>query len=247
MSARGFGETILRRRHLDTGECLPERNPFPLASPSRRQTRAVRLKPGRRGQVLCRDFRARRIPQLYPSPIARMNTLTRRSFLKTSTVVASAGLATSARSTAARAAPAGVNDAIRIAIIDLGIMGRGHVKRLAGRKDVRLVALCDVDPSGITRALKEAEPNRIALFTCTDARDIMSRPDVDVIIIASGHHWVVAMDQVKASASAWWRTAKADTSRDSSAAPRMIRRARSSRNSSATAVGATWTISSTPC
>jgi len=118
-----------------------------------------------------------------------MNAQTRRSFLKTSAAVAGARLAAAALPTSARAAPAGVNGAIRMAIIGLGIMGCGHVKRLAGRKDVRLVALCDLDRSAIARALKEGEPHLVAPFTCTDARDIISRPDVDAIVIATGNHW----------------------------------------------------------
>lgn len=68
-------------------------------------------------------------------------------------------------------------------------MGRGHLKRLSARKDVRVVALCDLDTRAIAGALKDLEPSGSAPFTCTDAREIMSRADVDVIVIASGNHW----------------------------------------------------------
>ncbi|MEQ2006135.1 MAG: Gfo/Idh/MocA family oxidoreductase, partial [Limisphaerales bacterium] len=68
-------------------------------------------------------------------------------------------------------------------------MGRGHLKRLSARKDVRVVALCELDPSAIARAVKEAGANCVAPFTCTDAREIMARADVDVVVIATGNHW----------------------------------------------------------
>jgi len=118
-----------------------------------------------------------------------VNTLTRRSFLNASAAVAGAHLAAAAVPSSTRAAPAGANGAIRVAIVGLGIMGRGHLKRLSGRKDVRVVALCDVDPRAIAGALKDTASNLVAPFTCIDAREIMTRPDVDAIIIASGNHW----------------------------------------------------------
>jgi len=118
-----------------------------------------------------------------------MTTLSRRSFLKTATAAAGAGLAAAASPTSTRSAPSGANGAIRIAIIGLGTMGQGHVKRLADRKDVRVVALCDLDRRAIDRALKEVGAKLAAPFTCTDAREIMTRPDVDAIVIASGNHW----------------------------------------------------------
>lgn len=114
-----------------------------------------------------------------------MNSLSRRMFLKTSALAA--GAASLARST--RAAPEGANDAIRIAIIGLGTKGRAHLKQLSGRKDVRVVALCDLDEKAIARALSEVEGKNLAPFTATDAREIMARKEVDAVIVASGNHW----------------------------------------------------------
>ncbi|MBI5768524.1 MAG: Gfo/Idh/MocA family oxidoreductase [Verrucomicrobia bacterium] len=113
----------------------------------------------------------------------------RRTFLQPAAAAAGARFAATALPTSTRAAPAGANDAIRVGIIGLGIMGGGHFKRLAKRKDVRVVAICDVDPRAIARALKEADPALPAPFTCTDSREIMTRADVDAIIIASPNHW----------------------------------------------------------
>lgn len=118
-----------------------------------------------------------------------MNIINRRSFLKTSAAAAGASLAAAALPPATRAAPAGANGALRVAIIGLGTKGRGHLKQLSGRKDVRVVALCDLDQQAIARAVKEVEEKLPAPFTCTDARDIMSRADVDAVFIATGNHW----------------------------------------------------------
>ena len=104
-------------------------------------------------------------------------------------MAAGASLATSALPISTRAAPAGANNAIRVAIIGLGTKGRAHLGQLSGRKDVRVVALCDIDDKAIARVLKESEEKLAAPFTCTDAREIMSRPDVDVVIVASSNHW----------------------------------------------------------
>ncbi|MBM3852986.1 MAG: Gfo/Idh/MocA family oxidoreductase [Verrucomicrobia bacterium] len=119
-----------------------------------------------------------------------MNTLVnRRTFLKAATATAGAGSVAAALPVSTRAAPVGANGAIRVAIIGLGTMGQGHVQRLANRKDVRVVALCDLDRRAIARALQDAGTKLAAPFACTDAREIMPRPDVDAIVIASGNHW----------------------------------------------------------
>ncbi|MBM3852985.1 MAG: gfo/Idh/MocA family oxidoreductase, partial [Verrucomicrobia bacterium] len=118
-----------------------------------------------------------------------MNTLTRRSFLGNFAVAAGASLASPALPASTRAAPVGANGAIRLAIIGLGNKGRGHVGQLAGRKDARVVALCDVDETAIARAVQGAEGKLAAPFTSTDARAIMARADVDAVIVASANHW----------------------------------------------------------
>ncbi len=121
-------------------------------------------------------------------PAHETRSMKRRTFLKTA-AAAGAHFAAATLPAPARAAPAGANDAIRIGIIGLGIMGGTHFKRLTKRKDVRVAAICDVDPRAIARVLKEADPALPAPFTCTDAREIMTRRDVDAIVIASPNHW----------------------------------------------------------
>jgi len=44
------------------------------------------------------------------------------------------------------------NDRLGVAVIGMNGMGHVHVKTLAGRTDVRLVSLCDVDQAVLQRA-----------------------------------------------------------------------------------------------
>jgi len=117
-----------------------------------------------------------------------MSTIDRRSFLKSSTLVASSTLA-SRFLPSAWAAPAGANEAIRVAVIGLGNQGTNHLKRLLVRKDVKVTALCDVDPERIARSLEVATEKSVRPFTSTDARDILSRADVDAVMVVTCNHW----------------------------------------------------------
>ncbi len=63
-----------------------------------------------------------------------MHTSNRRNFLRTS-----------ALSAWAASRVLGANDRINVAVIGLGGRGKDHVKEFVRRKDVDIVALCDVD------------------------------------------------------------------------------------------------------
>jgi hypothetical protein len=77
-------------------------------------------------------------------------------------------------------------------------MGRGHLSRLAGDPSVQLVAVCDVDrlrrDEGKRRA-EETYAQRHGSATyrgCTaynDYRELLARPDVDGVVIATPDHW----------------------------------------------------------
>lgn len=118
-----------------------------------------------------------------------MHSLTRRSFLKNSALATSVGVAASVVRPSVWAAPAGANDAIRVAIIGLGTKGRQHLQVLSARTDVRVTALCDLDQTALSGALKGAEAKKLTPFTTTDPREIMARSDVDAVIVAAGNHW----------------------------------------------------------
>ena len=101
----------------------------------------------------------RRSPSATASPDAPVSGLTRRTFLQNS-LAAAGGLALpSIIYSVARGASAAVppSERITIGLVGKGVMGNGHLKYLAHRDDVELVAVCDVD-----RTRREAGRSEIA-------------------------------------------------------------------------------------
>ena len=109
---------------------------------------------------------------------------TRRTFL-TSSLATAATLAASAR-------VSGANDRLGVAVVGVNGMGHFHVRTLAARKDVALVALCDVDAAPLARAAKTVkdaggeEPSLVG-----DFRKLLDDRAIDAVVIATPHHWHV--------------------------------------------------------
>jgi predicted dehydrogenase len=104
---------------------------------------------------------------------------TRRTFLQTSSVAA--GLAQASAQPKVSA-----NDRIRIATIGMGGMGSGDTRYAVSIPGVELAAVCDIYDGRLTRA-KEIYGNQI--FTTRDYREVLSRKDIDAVIIATPDHW----------------------------------------------------------
>jgi predicted dehydrogenase len=117
-----------------------------------------------------------------------MTPITRRAFLRASALAAGAALAPRLP-TRAWAEPAGAGDAVRFGIIGLRNRGGDHLKRLRGLPGVRVVALCDLDPQVLARVAGGPGGEGTAPFTTTEARELIARPDVDAVVIATPDHW----------------------------------------------------------
>src|SRR5262245_42494622 len=120
---------------------------------------------------------------LTPRPYQETVTMqpTRRSFL-TSSLTAAASVCASGRVLGANGRPA-------VAVIGVNGMGHFHVKTLAERRDVRLVALCDIDPAVLARAAKtvqDAGADKPALVD--DFCKLLDDKGVDALVIATPHH-----------------------------------------------------------
>lgn len=106
-------------------------------------------------------------------------TGTRRSFLQGS----AAALMQDANPLPRRISP---NDRIRIATIGHGGMGSGDTRYACSIDGVELVAVCDLYEGRLTHA-KEIYGSQI--FTTKDHREILSRKDIDCVIVATPDHW----------------------------------------------------------
>jgi predicted dehydrogenase len=124
----------------------------------------------------------------------------RRDFLKTATAGVSAAAASTTilraqTQTSQPEVPAA--DRIQIATIGLGIQGINDTRAALRVPGVELVAVADVYDGRLTLA-KEMHGDQV--FTTRDYREVLSRPDVDAVIIATPDHWHarVAIDAMKA-------------------------------------------------
>ena len=112
-----------------------------------------------------------------------MNQLTRRTFIRTTTI-AGAAVAFSARSWSQ---VMGANGDIRVAVLGLNGRGKNHLTSLSKVAGARVVAICDPD----TAVLERTKPgvNGGNVKTYTDPREVFASPDIDAVTIATPNHW----------------------------------------------------------
>jgi hypothetical protein len=126
--------------------------------------------------------------------------ISRRSFLRQGLSLAGVLAAPEILSPAVFGADGQVAPSNRVAVglIGRGAMGSGHLQRLAYDKNFQLLAVCDVDQS--RREAGRTSVNEIYASTqpegggpgCkayNDYREILERPDIDAVLIATPDHW----------------------------------------------------------
>ncbi len=122
----------------------------------------------------------------------------RRTFLKTAGMSAVALTMSSQNGRASQK-----SDLLKVAVIGTGGMGSFHVGVLAGRKDVELAYVCDVDTTRLAKAAKRVESAKgKAPVAVKDMREILDDQTVDAVFIATPDHWhapaaILALDAGK--------------------------------------------------
>ena len=129
-------------------------------------------------------------------------SLSRRRFLQTTTGTAAAAVAAPlllpSRVWAAAKSGAGPNGRINVGLIGIGMMNRGHLGGFLGMADVQVVALCDVHKVRLDDAVERvhksyAKDKESGVYKgCAaygDFRELLARPDIDAVCIATPDHW----------------------------------------------------------
>ncbi len=84
------------------------------------------------------------------------------------------------------------------AVIGVGGMGTGHL----GYNDGKLLAVCDVDQSHLDKALAAVEKD---VKGYRDFREVLARPDIDIVHIATPPHWhgLISIAAAEAGKDIW--------------------------------------------
>lgn len=90
------------------------------------------------------------------------------------------------------------SDQLTKGIVGVGGMGLGHFNY----ENTRLLAVCDVDAAHLKRALDRAG-NGVAGYS--DFRELIARPDIDIVHIATPPHWhgIIAKMAAEAGKDIW--------------------------------------------
>jgi predicted dehydrogenase len=119
----------------------------------------------------------------------KLTSLTRRDFIEKAATVTAIGFAAQSFAASPKPPPRrrpGPYSRIHLGLIGCGGMGRANLSECARHADVVVTAACDVWP-----ARRESVQAQFK-DTCTvhhDYREMLQRPDLDAVIIATPPHW----------------------------------------------------------
>ena len=110
-------------------------------------------------------------------------SLSRRHFLKTSALAASAlGFPAFVRSQSP-------NSEIRVGLIGFNSRGQSHLADLLKINGVKVAALCDVDESVLGKSKDSLAKKGVNVATFTDVRKLLDSKEIDAISTATPNHW----------------------------------------------------------
>ena len=143
-------------------------------------------------------------------PQRRRNVVrtSRREFLRGAAAAAAAPWIVPASALGADGTPP-PSDRLTMGLIGVGCMGSGHLGRLAGDRDIQLLAVCDVDGVRRDAARRRVEEIYAARSPAgsyrgcaafNDYRDLLARGNIDGVVVATPDHWhtLQSIDAVRA-------------------------------------------------
>jgi len=116
--------------------------------------------------------------------------VTRRRFLGTGALALAGGMFFPH---VARSNPLGANERIRIGVIGCGLISKPHRGFAGTRKDLLLSAVCDVSRQKREEALVAARQDNPDCRAYADYGDVVSRDDIDAVMVLTPDHWHAAM------------------------------------------------------
>ena len=126
------------------------------------------------------------------------NAWNRRQFLSAS--AAAAAFAPAAAAQARPSGPVGANEKINVGVIGVGGRGSSLMRLILGMDEggypVHVGAVCDV----YEKRKQLAQERSKAEFATLDYREVLARPEIDAVIIATPDHWhaTIAIEAMKA-------------------------------------------------
>ena len=132
--------------------------------------------------------------------MSRKNPINRREFLRGSFTAAAATVAATLvpRRVLGGQGYTPPSDELTRAVIGVGGMGRAHL-RYSG---ARLLAVCDVDDTHLKQALESVGSD---VHGYRDFREVLARPDIDIVHIATPPHWhaLISIAAAEAGKDIW--------------------------------------------
>lgn len=123
---------------------------------------------------------------------------TRRHFIRSAALGTAAPLILPSRVWSAETAP---SSRLTLGFIGLGKMNSGHLNSFLGRKEVQIIAVCDVDTNRrenaqktvTERYSKDQDSTFKGCAAYNDFRELLARKDIDAVVIATPDHWHAAI------------------------------------------------------
>jgi predicted dehydrogenase len=124
----------------------------------------------------------------------KRNDITRRRFLKNATGIAAGAIAFPyivSSSALGNAGSVAASNRIVMGCIGMGGMGTGDMRGFLSKKEIQVVAVCDVDKNQRDKAKKNVDEKykNNDCKTYLDFREVIAREDIDSLSLAMPDHW----------------------------------------------------------